>query len=179
MRGTMKWAVVWMLAPALLAAQTGKLDLRFDHLAAKAEETVDINLDGPILRLATGFLSSRDEDQRRVKEAIGGLTGIYVRSFKFGEKDSYDLSEMAKVRSQLDSTWQRIVTVRSKTANNVEIYIRAGEMTARGVVIIAAEPREFTVIHLAGEIDLERLGDLQGEFGMPDLELEVRKEKNP
>jgi hypothetical protein len=178
MRKRMGWALVLLLAPAMLAAQTEKLDLRFDHLAAKAEETVDITLDGAILRLASGFLSNRDEDQRRVKEAISGVTGIYVRSFKFGHVDAFSLSEMGKVRSQLDASWQRIVTVRSKSSNNVEIYVRPGEKTTRGIVIIAAEPRQFTVVHLAGEIDLERLGDLQGEFGMPDLELEVRKDRD-
>jgi hypothetical protein len=177
MNKRMGWVLVLVLAPAMVAAQTGKLDLRFDHLAAIAEETVDITLDGAILRLASGFLSNRDEDQRRVKEAISGVTGIYVRSFKFGHADAFSLSEMGKVRSQLDSSWQRIVTVRSKSSNNVEIYVRPAEKTTRGIVIIAAEPRQFTVVHLAGEIDLERLGDLQGEFGMPDLELEVRKDR--
>lgn len=157
-----------MLAAVPLAAQTGKLIFNFDHLAAKAEETVDVTLEGPMLRLAAQFLSNRDPDQRRIKEAISGLTGIYVRSFEFDQRGAYDRAEIDKVRSQLDSTWQRIVSVRSKGEDNVEVYVRPGETTTRGIVIIAAEPTEFTVVQIVGEIDLEKLADLEGEFGIPD-----------
>ena len=160
--------VLLMLAAMPLAAQTGKLNLNFDHLAAKAVETVDINLEGQMLRLATQFLSNHDPDQRRVREAITGLTGIYVKRFEFDQRGAYALAEMDKVRAQLDSSWERIVSVRSKHDDNVEVFVRPGEKTTRGIVIIAAEPTEFTVVQIAGEIDLEKLGDLEGEFGIPE-----------
>jgi uncharacterized protein DUF4252 len=160
---------------APLLAQKGRLDLRFDHLVDKAEQTVDVNLEGPMLRLATSFLSSRDPDQRKVKEAVSGLTGIYVRSFEFDDRGAYSAADLEKVRSQLDSSWQRIVTVRSKRKENVEILVRGGETMARGIVIIAAEPTEFTVVQLVGDIDLEKLADLNGEFGIPNIDVEVRR----
>jgi hypothetical protein len=160
---------------APLLAQTGRLDLRFDHLINQAEQTVDVNLEGAMLRLATQFLSSRDPESRRIREAVSGLTGIYVRSFEFEERGVYSAADLQKVRSQLDSTWQRIVTVRSKHRDNVEVFVRPGEKVARGIVIIAAEPTEFTVVQLVGDIDLEKLGDLNGEFGIPDIDIDVRR----
>jgi hypothetical protein len=38
-----------------------------------------------------------------------------------------------------------------------------------GLVIIAAEPREFTVVNIVGNIDIDRLAHLQGEFGIPRI----------
>jgi hypothetical protein len=38
-----------------------------------------------------------------------------------------------------------------------------------GLVIISAEPREFTVVNIVGDIDLDRLSKLEGEFGIPRI----------
>ncbi|HEU5134552.1 MAG TPA: hypothetical protein VFU13_05350, partial [Steroidobacteraceae bacterium] len=46
---------------------------------------------------------------------------------------------------------------------------------AQGLAIIASEPREFTIVNIVGNIDLEQLHDLEGNFGVPDLEIETGK----
>ena len=169
----------WVFALAMFAAPLlaqPKLDLRFDDLFDKADETVEVNLDGEMLRLATQFLSSRDEDQRKLKQAISGLTGIYVRSFKFVD-DVPTRREAEKIRAQLDRSWHPIVTVRSKHKDNVDVFIRPAERGTRGIVIIAAEPREFTVVQVVGEIDLSALQDLEGQFGIPEIEVEVKESR--
>jgi hypothetical protein len=48
---------------------------------------------------------------------------------------------------------------------------------ARGLAIIASEPREFTIVNIVGAIDLEDLHDLEGKFGVPDLEIETAPKK--
>ena len=169
--------IALMMSAVPLLAQTPRLDLRLDHLVDKAEETVEVNLDGAMLRLATQFLSGRDEDQRKLKQAIAGVTGIYVRSFKFNEDEAYTRNEAAKIRAQLDRSWQPIVTVRSKRSDNVDIFVRPGDHGTRGIVIIAAEPREFTVVQVVGEIDLSALHDLEGNFGIPEIEVEVKESR--
>jgi hypothetical protein len=42
-----------------------------------------------------------------------------------------------------------------------------------GLVIIATEPREFTIVNINGPIDIDRLAELSGQFGIP----EMRKER--
>jgi hypothetical protein len=42
-------------------------------------------------------------------------------------------------------------------------------------VIIASEPREFTVVNIVGSIDLQKLRRLEGRFGIPKLQLEQKK----
>jgi hypothetical protein len=43
---------------------------------------------------------------------------------------------------------------------------------ANGLAIIASEPREFTIVNIVGAVDLEKLRQLEGQFGIPKLELE-------
>ena len=50
---------------------------------------------------------------------------------------------------------------------------------AQGLAIIASEPREFTIVNIVGNIDLEHLHDLEGNFGVPDLGIEVGKTTTP
>jgi hypothetical protein len=58
-----------------------------------------------------------------------------------------------------------------KQGSNVDIYIlRSGNRTD-GVAIIAAEPRQLTVVNIVGSIDLAKLAQLQGQFGVPKMGL--------
>ena len=39
-----------------------------------------------------------------------------------------------------------------------------------GIVVIAAEPRELTIVHISGNLDPEKLAELGGDFGIPRFE---------
>jgi uncharacterized protein DUF4252 len=108
---------------------------------------------------------------------IRKLTGIYVKSYEFDREGEYDRSIVDRVRAQLGSNWQKIVNVRSKTRENVEIYTQSTNDTITGLVIISAEPRELTIVNLVGPIDLDRLAGLEGQFGIPKISREKEKEK--
>jgi hypothetical protein len=48
---------------------------------------------------------------------------------------------------------------------------------AQGLAIIATEPREFVIVNIVGSIDLEKLHELEGNFGVPELEIEKPQPK--
>ncbi len=75
--------LVFMSLP--VGAQTGaRVQISsLDSLAARASETVDVNIDERLLRLAGRYLSGEDRDEAQIKELVAGLKGIYVRSFEF------------------------------------------------------------------------------------------------
>ena len=146
-----------------------RLNLDFPGLADRADEVVDITLDAQMLRLAAKFFSGNDPDERALKQMVSGLTGIYVRSYSFAKDGEYDRALGARVRSQLGSTWKPFVTVRSKKKDNVDIMADMRGENIVGLVIIASEPREFTVVNITGPIDIERLADLEGQFGIPEM----------
>lgn len=161
-------ALILMLAVAI-PASAQRINLDFPGLAERAEEVVDITLDASMLRLAAKFLGGNDPDEREIRELINGLQGIYVRSYEFAKDGEYDRSLIDRVKSQLGPTWKPLVTVRSKTKENVNIMADMRGERINGLIIIASEPREFTVVNIVGNIDIDRLSKLEGEFGIPRI----------
>ncbi len=162
---------------ALLLAAIGfghaqQLKLNLDHLAAKAADSVDINLNGQMLQFAAKFLDSKDADEAKVKKLIGGIDGIYIRSFQFKKDGEWAESDLEGIRSQVKGPgWSRMVGFKSTTEGaNAEVYVRSDKDKITGVAIVVAEPKEFTVVNLSGTIDMDSLADLSGHFGMPKIE---------
>ena len=59
----------------------------------------------------------------------------------------------------------------SSTGSNVDIYLRRSGDHTEGVAIIAAQPRQLTIVNIVGSIDLAKLAQLQGQFGVPKVGL--------
>ncbi|HEX9457688.1 MAG TPA: DUF4252 domain-containing protein, partial [Thermoanaerobaculia bacterium] len=124
--------------PFTASAQGTRLNLDLPDMASKASETVDVTLDGPMLRLAGKFLSSTDADERAAKEMINGLSGIYVRSYEFEHEGEYDKSQAERIRTQLGPSWKKIVKVSSRTKEDVDIYVDSRGDAVTGLLIISA-----------------------------------------
>jgi len=152
-------------------AQNAKLELKnLEMLSNKAADVTDITLDGAMLQLAVKVLSiSGDPDALQVRDLIKDVQGIYVKNFEFDEPNQYSQSDVEAIRAQLSSPgWSRIVQSRNKRNNETdEVYLmKSGEKVA-GVAILVAEARELTVVNIVGPIDLDKLGELDGHFGIP------------
>lgn len=143
----------------------------FSALGATATDSVAITLDAPLLAFAAKFLDSADPDQRAVQEMIGGLQGIYVKSYTFNKPFAYPATDVEAVRKQLNAPgWQQIVQVRSgEKQSAVDIFVCQVQSKPIGLAIIATEPRQFTVVNIVGAIDLDKLHKLEGRFGVPRL----------
>src|SRR6185295_9170056 len=116
---------------------------QLDALAAKASETVDVNIDESLMALATKFLSSKDEDERKVKELVSGLKGIYVKSFEFENEGQYTEADLESIRSQLRSPgWSRIVHAKSKKDGSIEVYLMQTGGQISGLAVLATEIKE-------------------------------------
>jgi len=167
-------AVAALGASVALAAPPAQLVLpEFPELSARATESVNISLDPSLLSLAAGFLDSSDPGDAATKDLIGGLKGIYVRSYTFDQDFAYPLAQVDLVRKQLAApAWQRLVEVNSaREHTHVDIYVAVDRGVANGLAIIASEPREFTIVNIVGAIDLAKLHRLEGKFGIPKLAL--------
>jgi hypothetical protein len=171
-----KLVLVFILALAVAvpaSAQRINLDLPgLAGLADRADEVVDVTLDASLIRLAAKFLGDKDPEEREIRQMISGLQGIYVRSYSFSKEGEYDRALIDRVKSQLGPSWKPLVTVRSKTKENVNIMADMRGERVAGLVILAAEPRELTIVNIVGEIDIDRLSRLEGEFGIPKLSKE-------
>ena len=175
-----KLVLVFSLALAVAvpaSAQRINLDMPgLAGLAERADEVVDVTLDASMIRLAAKFLGGDAPEEREIRDMINGLQGIYVRSYEFAKEGEYDRSLLDRIKSQLGPTWKPLVTVRSKTKENVNIMADMRGERVAGLVIIAAEPREFTLVNIVGDIDIDRLSKLEGEFGIPRITKEGKNE---
>jgi hypothetical protein len=173
---TMRRSILAVLICGFVAAPLSAQRIRMDFpgLAESAAEVVDVTLDAQMLRLASKFFSNGDADERSVRDIVRGLEGIYVRAFEFDREGAYDSRIVEDVRRQLGPTWKKIVNVRSRGRETVEVYTDVRNDAITGLVVIAAEPRELTIVNIVGPIDLERLAQLQGNFGIPKVNIEVK-----
>ena len=163
-----------LVAPAAHGQDARVRISHLEKLAAKAEEVVDVNIDGPMLQLATKFLSSGERDEAGVKELVSGLKGVYVKSFEFEKEGAYSKNDLDPIREQLRGPgWSKIVNVQSKQNNEtVEIYTMGETKKMIGLVILAAEPTELTVVNIVGPINLDKLSKLGGHLGIPRIDIE-------
>jgi Domain of unknown function (DUF4252) len=153
------------------AAQAQLMLPEFKALEARATQSVNVSLDASLIALATQFLDADKPDDAAVRKAIGGIKGIYVRSFTFDSNFAYPKDEVDRVLSQLSAPgWQRVVQVHSvKDRSDVDIYVCVEQSKPSGLAIIATEPRQFTIVNIVGTIDLKKLHTLEGSFGIPHL----------
>ena len=177
----MRKLLIWGLAAAFVlpawALDNIKMPVNLDKLAARATESVDVTLDASMLELASKFLSKDDPDEAQVKKLVSKLKGVYVRSFEFDKEGQYSLSDLESVRRQLKAPiWSRIVGVKSLKGENSEVYLQKDGSKIGGLVVIAAEPKELTIVHIDGPIDPEELSQLGGHMGIPNIGKSVKHE---
>jgi len=169
------WA--FLALPALAAAaEPGRLQLPdFSALSKKATQSVDISLDPSLLRLASGVINSNSSDANgaALNGLIQGLRGIYVRSYTFDKPGEYSKADVKAVQAQLLAPgWQPIVSTHDfKQGSNVDIYVLRHGNRTDGIAIVAAEPLELTIVNIVGSVDLAKLAQLQGQFGVPKVGL--------
>ncbi len=170
-----------MLAFAATAnAQDARINTaQLDALAGKASQTVDVNLDERLMQFAAKFLKKQDPDEAAVKDMINGLKGIHVKVLEFDAEGQYGPADLEAIRSQVrNAPWNRIVGVTSKREGNIEVYLLMNGPQVGGLAIIAFGPKELAVVNIVGPVDLAKLSRLEGNFGIPDLEIESPK-SNP
>ncbi len=168
----MKIAVLGMIAAATLAAQEIKIPANLEKLAERATEVVDVNMDSAMLQLASRFLSDKDPGEAKVQKLVAGLKSIRVKNYEFDRRGEFDDKDLEELRAQFKAPgWSRIVMVRSRRdGDNADVYLKSDGTQVTGVAVIAAEPRELTIVNVIGNINPDELRELSGHFGIPALD---------
>ena len=172
MKTLVRIALVLLATPLVAFAQTGRLQLpEFPGLAEKARESVDISLDGDMLKSASQLIGGPGGAKQEVSDALQGLTGVYIRVFRFDKPGMYATSDLASVRKQLQAPgWKKMMSAQSE-GQHVDMYMRddAGRPDDGGMALVVSEPNEFVIVNLVGQVDLEKLRQLQGKLGVPAM----------
>ena len=150
-----------------------ELDLpNFSHLKLKATESVDVTLDGFLMRIARKFAArhAADEAGDEALSMLKDIKSVRVRNFTFDTDNAYSMADIDSVRKQLKAPgWSALVQVHRRDDEDVDVYVCLENDKVKGLAVIASEPREFTIVNIVGSIDLDKIGQLEGEFGIPKM----------
>ena len=164
-------AAALMLPATTAFGQSARIELdRLDTLGEKAEESVRIDLDERVIRMALGFLG---KDAAEARAALQDIKSIYVRHFSFAAANEYSAADVDAIRAQLQkSGWVRMVQARSKrVGDNADVFMAVEGDRMSGLAIVVSNPKEVTVVNIVGSLDPEKIRHLGGKMGIPELEL--------
>jgi len=155
------------LVPVLCTAQPPALEIPYlGDMRREAIESVSVTIGPFTLWLARHLIGSHDPDSAAVKKLLQGLHKVQVRSFQFKSDHVYEPAQLQGLRRQLTAPgWHQMVEVRDHAEGaDVDIYYALDGRTVAGLAILAAEPREFTVVNISGTIDPEQIELLRHHF---------------
>jgi len=146
------WSALLLCAAFVHAQDFSIPDFNLDSIAAKATEKAEINLDGPLLQMAT---QNAPDD---LKGKLGMLKRVLVISYKFDKEGQYSESDLEGVRKAAlkGAGWTRLLRTKDQQGS-AEIYMQSQGGKPAGFLLIAAKPRELAVIHAAGSVELASL----------------------
>jgi hypothetical protein len=144
----------------------------FSHLRQKAVDSTDITIDGFLMRIASKFAQadSHDPDSEALS-LLKDIKSVRVRTFTFDTDGAYSRADVDSVRSQLNGPgWSALVQVHKRDPQEkVDVFVNIENDKVMGLAVIASEPREFTIVNIVGSIDIDKIGRLQGQLGIPQL----------
>ena len=145
----------------------------FTHLRGQAIDSVDITIDGFLMRIARKFAAraaeESDDPEAQALGLLDGIKSVRVRNFKFDSDGAYSKADIDSVRKQLTGPgWSPLVQVHKRDDNeDVDVYVCLEDDKVKGLAVIASEAREFTIVNIIGTIDIDKIGQLEGQFGIP------------
>jgi Domain of unknown function (DUF4252) len=152
------------------------------YLEEKARDVVEVNIDGKLLDLAKRvLLKVKDQDAKKVGQAISGLEGIYVRVFNFENENEYKIADVEAIRSQLQTPgWQKLANVRSKKNNQkIDVYTMFSGDVMSGVAVVISESKSIALVNVIGPIDIDLLAEMSGKLNIPRIEIEKDGQEKP
>lgn len=178
----LKILILMLFLLTAVAANAQNARLRFENLSYlenKATDVVEVNVEGKLLELAKKVLAkNKDEDAKKVAQAISGLQAIYVRVYKFEKENEYNVADVDAIRAQLQSPgWERLANVRSKKNNQkVDVYTMFTGDTMSGVAVVVSESKSIALVNVIGPIDIDLLTELGGNLNIPKMDIEIDQE---
>ncbi len=182
---TSKFALILLALFAAINANAQDAHLRFENLnglETKAQDVVEVNIDGKLLDLAKRVLAKNDdEDAKKVAQAISGLKGIYVRVYNFANENEYNVADVDQIRAQLTAPgWEKLANVRSKKNNQkVDVYTMFAGDVMSGVAVVVSDSKSIALVNVIGPIDIDTLAEMSGKMNIPKIDIERDNQPKP
>lgn len=152
-----------------LSDQPGYVSIEELGIFSREDLSVEINLDGSILRMVAEATRGDDPEFAKV---MSGLQAIQVRVFPLeGVKEEMIRGKIERaVRWLEDRGWSSMVRVREK-GDESYIYLKKSGEKIVGLTILAIEAgEEAAMVNIVGQLDPAEIGRLGQSFDIPQLE---------
>jgi hypothetical protein len=159
----------WIFAVAIPIAAAQTLNFDFSPLAVNATSKTEVNLDR----------AAMDALKIDLKDAgpFAGIETVFVHTYEYAKAGDYPSGALEPLRKQIaaDSRWSRIVQAH-EAGENTDIYIQTRDGKLAGMIVIAEEPKEVTVVQIGGSVEMAKLQEVVKSAIQYDLEeLQARK----
>jgi hypothetical protein len=100
---------------------------------------------------------------------IRNLKGVYVRDYEFDKDHSYTSEELEGLRKYFEgSNWSPMVHERTKgVPEGTDIYLKLEDGKVQGLFVLDAEEKELSLVLILGPVDIDKISELGGTFGIP------------
>lgn len=168
----MKWIATSILAAlAVVAGAQEKLPAPSPlekTLAARASDVTEVTLSKDMLNFAAKFM---DKDDAEGRQLIQNLDGIYVRTYEFEKDGAVTPEEFEQIRAHYEtSEWTPMVHERERKNHEItDVMMKQVNGETRGLLVLADEPTELTIVLILGPIKPEDLSKLHGLSGLGNI----------
>ena len=135
-----------------------------EKFAQGATEVTDVNLDKDMLSMVSG----KNKDKGNASELAGKMDFVVVHSYTYDKPGMYRLEDVEIFRKRLkDGSWNCFVHVKEKDGAT-DVCMRNGGGETNEMVVMTAEPKELTFVHIKGHgISMNDLGKYgyNGDYG--------------
>jgi uncharacterized protein DUF4252 len=156
---------ILMAISTTAAAQ--QIDLKaLDKIAAKAKGSTEMGMDPAMLKAAASALNEKDGKEAAVKKLTENIKGFFLRNYEF-KKGDFKLEDIKPLTDQLKApNWVRFLHTKEDN-EQTEIWWHVTNGETDGILLIAAEEDELTVINAVGTANLQDLSKLKDLGNLP------------
>jgi hypothetical protein len=168
------WSL-WLAISGPVWGLTGaKVDVDLPNLKEKADEVVEVNLEGKSLEDGSRLLGIRHGVSGSMKSLVNGLKGIYRRTYRFGvEAVGFADEDVEPIYKKMTGEgWSPVIDVRDKSKREaMTVYTYMEGDSVAGFTLVSSHPSEVTVVNIVGAVDLDALIELSEEMGLPSMRI--------
>lgn len=129
-----------------------------EKFAKGASDVSEINLDPGMM----GMVGKGSDSGMAHK-----MKFMVIHSYTYDKPGMYSMDDVEVYRKKLtDGTWNCAIHVRDKDGTTDICTRQSSDHESSEMVILAAEPKELTFIHMSGKMSLDELGKMGGRMGV-------------
>jgi hypothetical protein len=139
-----------------------------DKFAKGAKSSTEVNLDKNMLAMAGKFMDGDGDGDKQGQEVASKMDFIVVREYEYAKAGDYNMADLAEFQKRLDAGgWSYVVKERNEH-NSTSVCVKIDtEAKTTELIVIEAEPRALTFVHLKGHMTMRELMKIGGKYGVP------------